>query len=260
VRALPLGREVPAPRGRGASAGCRLAAMGCSSGQGHRCQPYTLGIAGRGLVQAGAGASGPSLPGTCRPPTSAPPPSAACGASSSSGTRSLEAGLPRRPAEQQRLGGGGAAQGTGPAAPAPRQGSGPEPTEPPPSSDRNPHLCHQLVLVMQVAKQWEQALLHVCLQRLSSTFCCQLHHVLEQLNGEQLHVAGLLVERRRARPQHHLLQAQLCRGLRTHRAPSSLAAPSARGGGHKALRCRRVARASQPAAERCGWQLGRLCP
>ena len=111
---------------------------------------------------------------------SAPPPSAAPGASSSSGTRSLEAGFPRRPAEQQRLGDGGAAQGTGPAAPAPGQGSGlEEATEPLPSSDRNPHLCHQLVLVMQVEKQWEQALVHVCLQQLSSPFCFQLHHVFD---------------------------------------------------------------------------------
>lgn len=88
-----------------------------------------------------------------------------------------------------------------------------------------------LVLIMQVAKQWEQALVHMSLQQLFSHFRYKLHHILEEVNGEQLHIAGLLVERKRARPQHQLLQAQLGSGLKIHRAQSFLATPRAGQGG-----------------------------
>lgn len=80
----------------------------------HSFQPLTMGIEDRGSGQTGSGALRPFLPGTCQTSTALLS-SAAAQDSASSGTSLLEGGFPKRPAEEQRLGGGTPAQGIGPA-------------------------------------------------------------------------------------------------------------------------------------------------
>lgn len=74
--------------------------MSAAVGRGHSCQPLTLGIEGRELVHMESGALRPPLPGTRQTSTARLSPAAAQD-SPSSGILLLEAGLPKRPAEQQ---------------------------------------------------------------------------------------------------------------------------------------------------------------